>query len=824
MKSLIIVESPSKAKTIKNFLGSSYDVVASKGHIRDLPKRTMGIKFDGDSFELSYEVDKTKSAIVSDLKQRAKQAKDVLIATDEDREGEAIGFHIATILGKDVQSYPRIVFHEVTKEAIKHSLQNPRSLDLNKVNAQQARRALDRLVGYNLSPLISSKIQRGLSAGRVQSSSLKIIVDKEKEIQNFKPVEFYTISAVFDGSVFAQLSSYGGKTIEKLSVKTQKEADEIYKTAKSKNYKVQSVETRTKKVQPNPPFMTSTLQQTASTILGFSPKRTMQIAQKLYEGVKTPKGTTGLITYMRTDSLNINAKANEDAREKIKNDFGTDYLSEKTRIFKSKAKGAQEAHEAIRPTDLSLDPKSLEGFLSPEEHRLYTLIYNRFLATQMKDALFESMSVLIAGDDVVFKASGSRLVFAGFYKVVGDQDKDKLLPKLEKNQALKLTDLEAKQNFTQPPARYSESSLVKMLESLGIGRPSTYAPTISTLEDRGYIEIEKKQIIPTEVAFKVISVLELHFPHIVDSNFTAKMEEELDKIEEEKKDWQKILKDFYAPFIEDIQKGKTEIKSQKVLKETDEFCPLCGSNLVIRSGRFGEFVSCSAYPKCKYSKNIGEKEPELTDKICDLCGGFMVIKNGKRGKFYACSNYPTCKNTKPLNPPKELDQPCPKCGKKLVERFSKRGKFYGCSGYPDCNFLTKYPLSDTKCEECGGVMVKKELKLKNTLECLDCKHVVDLTSQVSTSTKLAKISKDTKPTKNSADTEPAKISKPAKILTSTKPAKTTAKTSKATSTKTTKISKPAKTAKITTDTKPAKISKPAKTSKKPTPKSRTADA
>ncbi|MGP1560683.1 MAG: type I DNA topoisomerase [Helicobacteraceae bacterium] len=727
MKKLIIVESPSKAKTIKNFLGKTYEVIASKGHIRDLPQHAMGIKYDGEQFTPKYEIDKSKRQTVDELKAKAASAESVLIATDEDREGEAIGYHIAQILGKDLSSYPRIVFHEVTKEAITASLKNPRTIDLDKVNAQQARRLLDRLVGYNLSPLLGSKIQKGLSAGRVQSSSLKIIVDREREIQAFKPQEFWTISAVFNGSVEAVLESFNGKALEKLSINSGERADEIYKILKKESFSVGEIETKTRKVSPQPPFMTSSLQQAASSVLGFSPKRTMQIAQELYEGVKTPKGEMGLITYMRTDSLNINAAANKKAREQIKARFGAEFLNKTTRIYKSKSKGAQEAHEAIRPTDTDLAPDVLGGYLSAEQKKLYTLIYNRFLASQMSDAVFQTQNIFFVSPSGTFKASGRKLEFAGFYKLTGDDGKDKLLPDLKKGASAKLTKLEKKQSFTEPPARYSEAGLIKTLESLGIGRPSTYAPTISTLQARGYIEIAKKQITPQKIAFSVTDMLERHFCEIVDSSFTAKLEEDLDKIEDEKKDWQAILKDFYDPFLAKIKDAKVNVASQKTVKQTDELCPLCGAPLVIRNGRFGEFISCSGYPKCKYTKNIAqENEDLLADLTCERCGKPMVIKNGKRGKFYACSGYPACKNTKSLTPPKTIETPCPKCGKTLVERSSKRGKFYGCTGYPACDFLSKYPLVQKPCPLCGYAMALKELKTKTTLECLSCKHKEDL--------------------------------------------------------------------------------------------------
>lgn len=733
MKKLIIVESPSKAKTIKNFLDKSYEVTASKGHIRDLPKRKMGVKYVDGGFEVEYVVSKEHKPTVTELKKKAKAADQVFIATDEDREGEAIGYHIVKTLGGNEEDYPRIVFHEVTKKAIQKALETPRQIDMDKVNAQQARRLLDRLVGYNLSPLLASKIQKGLSAGRVQSSTLKIVVEREREINAFKPVEYWSIDTLFEKTIEANLEKFNGKKMDKLSIKNEEEAREVYETLKNQKYSVSEIEVKQRKTAPQPPFMTSTLQQSASTVIGFSPKKTMMLAQALYEGVKTPNGVMGVITYMRTDSLYITPDANNAAREHIEKAYGKPYLAPTVKVYKSKAKGAQEAHEAIRPTDITFTPMIAKDFLKPDELKLYSLIYNRFIATQMKEAQFEIQNLYFESENGIFKASGRRLKFDGFYKVMGDKDKDKLLPELKKGSSVDLTSIKKEQHFTEPPSRFSEAGLVKILEAQGIGRPSTYAPTISTLSDRGYIEVEKKQIRPTKIAFTVTEMMEQYFNEIVDSSFTANMEEELDKIEDEKKDWQKILSEFYEPFIEKVASGKKDIPSLKVVEPIGEDCPQCGEELVKRSGRFGEFISCSTYPKCKYTRNInadGEQEPneEATDLKCEKCGEPMVIKNSRRGKFYACSAYPKCKNTKSLIPPKELDVPCPKCSGKLLERSSRRGKFFGCENYPKCDFISKYPLTKEKCEECGGVTVARTLRKKDILECLneECKHKKEL--------------------------------------------------------------------------------------------------
>ncbi len=724
-KSLIIVESPAKARTIKNFLGKNYEVVASKGHIRDLPKSSFGIKINEGRFEPQYRVDKDHSAVVKQIKELAKKSEKVYIATDEDREGEAIGYHIAKAIGQEPEKLPRIVFHEITKNAIKNALQNPRTIDMNRVNAQQARRLLDRIVGYKLSPLLSSKIQRGLSAGRVQSAALKLVVDREREIEAFTPQEYWSIEAIFDESVEGSLVKYLNKKIEKLTIKSKEESQEIVDRLKKETFKVSKIEKKRRTTKTPPPFMTSTLQQTASTQLGFSPKKTMMIAQKLYEGVQTDKGITGIITYMRTDSLNIAQEAIEAAREHIKRNYSPDLLPEKPKKYATKNRGAQEAHEAIRPTMVEFTPQKAAAYLSQDELKLYTLIYNRFLASQAKDAVFEIETIYFESQSSIFKAGGRRVVFEGFYKILSGMEKEKLLPPMKEGQEVKLSEIKATQHFTEPPSRYSEASLIKKLESLGIGRPSTYAPTIALLQTRNYIEIEKKQIKPTQIAFKVIEVLEKHFPDIVDSSFTAKMEEELDDIAEAKKDWQKVLADFYEPFMEQIEKGKKEIKSQKIATPVGRECPKCGSQLVKRSGRFGEFIACSAFPKCKYTEQIDSEEK--SDHVCDKCGSEMIVKMGPRGKFLACSAFPECKNTKPLTQPKSVEAKCPECGGDILERFSKRGKFYGCSNYPKCNFISKYEPTLNRCPECGYAMARREYRKKEILECIKCKHKTDLT-------------------------------------------------------------------------------------------------
>ncbi|HFO1037129.1 TPA: type I DNA topoisomerase [Campylobacter coli] len=691
-KNLIIVESPAKAKTIGNFLGKDYEVIASKGHIRDLPKSSFGIKIEDDEFIPEYRITSDHSALVKELKEKAKGAKEIYLATDEDREGEAIAYHIAKAIGKDENVLPRIVFHEITKNAIENALKNPRKLNMHSVNAQQTRRLLDRIVGYKLSPLLGQKIQRGLSAGRVQSAALKIIVDREKEIRAFVPLEYFSIDMIFQKDLDAELVEFDKAKIEKLTIINKDRAKLILEACKNEVYSISDIESKERKIASPPPFMTSTLQQSASNRLGFNPKKTMMIAQKLYEGVNTHEGVMGVITYMRTDSLNLAKEAVENARKFIQVNFGKDYLPSKANVYTTKAKGAQEAHEAIRPTNLNFTPEIAAKFLDKDELKLYTLIYNRFLACQMNPAISQTQNVFVKNDRAVFKISGRKILFDGYYKVYGDMDKDKILPNLKIGENLKVQNLEMNSHFTEPPSRYSEAGLVKKLESLGIGRPSTYAPTISILTSRDYVKIDKKQLIPSEVAFSVTEVLEKNFSDIVDSKFTSNLENTLDEIAEDKANWQETLKEFYYPFMRKVEEGKTKIASQKTVTKLGENCPDCGGELAIRKGRFGEFVACLNFPKCKYSRNLkneSKNEAEVSASRAKAKGIGIVCPSCKEGE--------------------------------IVERLSKRGKFYGCSAYPKCNFISKYKPSDEKCEECGENLVIKELKKGTFLECLKCK-------------------------------------------------------------------------------------------------------
>ncbi len=731
MKHLIIVESPTKAKTIKNFLDKNYEVIASKGHVRDLSKFALGIKIDETGFTPNYVVDKDHKELVKQIIELSKKASTTYIATDEDREGEAIGYHVACLIGGKLESYPRIVFHEITQNAILNALKTPRQIDMSKVNAQQARRFLDRIVGFKLSSLIASKITKGLSAGRVQSAALKLVIDKEREIKAFKPLTYFTLDAYFESHLEAQLISYKGNKLKAQELIDKKEAQEIKNELEKESYTISSIIKKSKKSPTPPPFMTSTLQQSASSLLGFSPTKTMSIAQKLYEGVATPQGVMGVITYMRTDSLNIAKEALEEARNKILKDYGKDYLPPKAKVYSSKNKNAQEAHEAIRPTSIVLEPNALKDYLKPEELKLYTLIYKRLLASQMQDALFESQSVVVACEKGEFKASGRKLLFDGYYKILGNDDKDKLLPSLKENDPIKLEKLESNAHVTEPPARYSEASLIKVLESLGIGRPSTYAPTISLLQNRDYIKVEKKQISALESAFKVIEILEKHFEEIVDSKFSASLEEELDNIAQNKADYQQVLKDFYYPFMDKIEAGKKNIISQKVHEKTGQSCPKCGGELVKKNSRYGEFIACNNYPKCKYVKQTENANDGDKQESCEKCGGEMVQKFSRNGAFLACNNYPECKNTKSLKNTPNANEiiegvKCPECGGDIALKKSRKGSFYGCNNYPKCRFLSNHKPINKRCEKCHYLMSERIYRKKKAHECIQCKERVFL--------------------------------------------------------------------------------------------------
>jgi DNA topoisomerase-1 len=739
---LVIVESPTKAKTISKILGKKYVVRASMGHVRDLPKSKMGIDID-HHFKPTYIISPDKKKIIKELKSEIKSGSHLLIATDEDREGEAIGWHLLQALDIDEKKNPvqRIVFHEITEGAIKNALQNPRKIDIDLVDAQQARRILDRLVGYELSPLLWKKIRYGLSAGRVQSVAVRLVVEREREIRAFKPEEYWTITGHFnkDKEPFeALLNKFKGKD---LKMKKGEEAEKVLKDLEKASYVVTKVEEKDVHRSPSPPFTTSTLQQEASRKLGFSVKKTMIIAQQLYEGIEHGAGTTGLITYMRTDSVNLSEVALKQAREVIIKDFGKEYALPSPRYYKGR-KGAQEAHEAIRPADLSLKPEDVKEYLEKDQLRLYELVWKRTLACQMQEAKLKALGVDISamkgGEETgyIFRATGQTIQFPGFMRAYVEgadhpeeelMHQEKLLPAFKEGDKVDLKKLDPLQHFTKPPARYTEASLVKKLESEGIGRPSTYAPTISTIMTRGYIEKEAKQLKPTDLAEVVTDMLIKHFPEIIDYKFTAEMEESLDQIAEGKKKWEPILQEFYGPFHSLIEIKEETLKKEDIvnLEKTDEKCEKCGKPMIVKLGRFGKFLSCSNYPECKNARplvdaNAPEKteeqkelERKLSGKKCEKCGKPMEIKHGRYGEFLGCSGYPDCKNIQAIV--KSTGVKCPKCGKgQIVERHARKsGKvFYGCNQFPKCKFALWDKPTGNVCKNCGALMVMKKEKEK----------------------------------------------------------------------------------------------------------------
>jgi len=743
---LVIVESPTKAKTISRFLGKDFVIKSSFGHVRDLPKKEMGIDIERD-FTPHYVVPRKNQKTVTDLKKSAQKAKTIYFATDEDREGEAIAWHLAQILKPTPEQSRRIAFHEITREAVEEALKNPRDIDNNLVDAQQARRILDRLVGYELSPFLWRKVAKGLSAGRVQSVAVRLIVEREREIQAFKHQEYWTIVASLQAKeqknkktkeqFEAKLCKINDAALDKFDIATQDKAERIINGLEGANYFVANIQKKEIKRTPPPPFITSTLQQEANRKLGFSAKQTMMIAQQLYEGVELgSKGSVGLITYMRTDSVNLAEKFLTEARKFISTSFGHQYLPASVRRFTTKSKLAQEAHEAIRPTEASLDPESVCSYLDDHQYKLYNLIWRRALASQMAGAALINTAVDIAAEKketknfYTFRANGLTIKFDGFLKVYG-ASQETILPTLEANEPLDLIKLIPNQHFTEPPARYSDASLVKALEEYGIGRPSTYAPTISTIIERGYVErIEGRRLKPKDIAFTVNDLLVSHFPRIVDYKFTARMEDDLDEIAEGKKKWMPVIKEFYAPFKENLNQKYQEIS--KMEEKTDEICEKCGSPMVIKMGRYGRFLACSNFPECRNIRSLkseGETEPETANEVCDKCGAPMAIKSGRFGKFLSCSRYPECKNIKSLV--KSTGVKCPECGKNLlaedllkageiVERRSKKGRtFYSCNRYPDCKFALWSKPTGEKCSKCGSLLVygKNDTVVCSNKEC-----------------------------------------------------------------------------------------------------------
>ncbi|MFP4641534.1 MAG: type I DNA topoisomerase [Chloroflexota bacterium] len=693
-KKLVIVESPAKAKTIGRILKDSYEVKATLGHVRDLPEKKLGVDPE-NGFQPEYALVKGKNKVIKEIKAAAKDASIIYLATDPDREGEAISWHLIEAARLQNMKAKRVVFHEITQDAVDKAFRHPRDIDMNLVNAQQARRILDRLVGYKISPVLWRKVRKGLSAGRVQSVAVRMVVEREREIENFVPTEYWSIEAELnkkeekDGKFRAEL--IGTTRSKNLSIPDEENAKDLVAKLEGASYSVSKVQHKTASRQPSPPFITSTLQQEAWRKLGFSSKRTMAIAQDLYEGI--PIGgeePIGLITYMRTDSTHVTTQAVTETREYIKDNYGSDYVPKSPRTFKKKVKGAQEAHEAIRPTSIKREPIALYPFLNKEQLKLYELIWNRMVASQMAATVYNNTSVDIqaatGGTKYLFRATSSRVAFPGFLALYsegsddeeGEQDKA-ALPELSQGEVLELLGLYPDQHFTKPPARYTEATLVKALEANGIGRPSTYAPILSTIQDRGYVQKEKGRFKPEEMGFTVTDLLKDYFPDIVDIGFTAQMESQLDSISWGEQDLVPVLQEFYSPFTSALDKAITEM------------------------------------PKVKPAD-------EPTDEVCEKCGSPMVIKHGRFGRFLSCSNYPQCKNAKPIQ--KEIDVNCPKCGAKLVERRTRKGKiFYGCSNYPNCDFAVWEKPLPTPCPKCGGLLVPKG---KDMARCTGCGHEANL--------------------------------------------------------------------------------------------------
>ncbi|MFO7816694.1 MAG: type I DNA topoisomerase [Thermodesulfobacteriota bacterium] len=722
-KNLIIVESPAKVRTISKFLGKDYMVEASVGHIRDLPVKNLGVDEEND-FAPEYQTIKGKQKVVSQLKKAAARADKIFLAPDPDREGEAIAWHIAQVVKNENNRLNRIQFNEITARAVREALNNPRDLDENLFDSQQARRILDRLVGYKISPLLWKKVKRGLSAGRVQSVALRLIVDRERERQAFTPEEYWLFKSILQasgGQFETDLWKVDGK---KPAIADKEQADKLFAQLENATFNVKEINEKERKRQPKPPFITSTLQQEASSKLRFSAKKTMSTAQRLYEGVELGnRGTTALITYMRTDSVRVAREAQETSRAWIKENMGADYCPPRIRNFKGK-KSAQDAHEAIRPVDPTITPESIKSYLPADQFKLYSLIWARFTASQMADAVFWDTVVIVQAKNTLWRAKGERITFPGFLAVYKTKEAEKAvqLPALTENENLDLIKLTKEQKFTQPPARFTEASLVRKLEELGIGRPSTYAAIISTIAERNYVLLEQRQFAPTELGCAVNDLLVRHFPELMDAKFTAKLENDLDTVAYGKKNWVELLKQFGAYLYPALKKAKEEMAELKAGIETDIKCSECGRNMLIRFGKNGAFLACSGYPECKNTSDftrdekgniqLAERPRQELEKVgtCPKCGKDLVIKKARTGsRFIACTGYPDCRYTQSFST--GIKCPNEECSGELVERSSKKGKiFYGCSKYPDCTYATwDYPVNK-KCPECGSPI----LVLKNT--------------------------------------------------------------------------------------------------------------
>ena len=747
MTNLVIMESPPKANTVKSYLGSTYKVVACKGHVRDLPKSTLGIDVD-NNFDAHYINIRGKGDLIKELKKEVKNADRVFLATDPDREGEAIAWHLSVALQIPEKKIKRVTFNEITKNAVKEAIKHPRDIDMDVVNAQQTRRILDRIVGYKLSPFLWKAVKSGLSAGRVQSVATKIIVDRENEIRAFVPKEYWTVEAILstaDGKEFE--TKYWGKADSEIKADLFTEADamQIYNAVNGKPFRVTEIKKGKKVKNPAPPFTTSTLQQEASRKLNFQSARTMRVAQELYEGINLGSefgGTQGLITYMRTDSLRISDEARDAAKEFITEKYGREYYPETPRVYKSKA-GAQDAHEAIRPSDIKLEPARIKKLLTSDQYRLYKLIWDRFIASQMESAELATVQTDFNCEGYIFRTNGYTVKFHGYMALYEEstdegtkgEEKNTRLPGISENELLKSVSVTPNQHFTEPPARYTEASLVKFLEEKGIGRPSTYTPIMSIINARGYVKREGKSLVPTPLGDITTKLMCENFPDIVDYKFTASMEDQLDEIENGENTMLKVLDDFYEGFAEELKKAQANVAEHDIelpVEETDIICEHCGRKMIVKNGRFGKFAACPNYPNCKNTKPLAktgeglvEKKPEIAEEKCEICGSDMILRTGRYGSFYACSKYPECKFTK--QKVRSLGVPCPKCGSDIVTKHGRnKSVFYSCSRYPECDFSSWDMPVPEKCPSCGGMLYRK--KGKNQLICKNekCGYKADI--------------------------------------------------------------------------------------------------
>ena len=751
MANLVIMESPSKANTVKNYLGSNYKVIASVGHVRDLPKSTLGVDIE-NGFEAHYINIRGKGDLIKEIRKEAKAANKIYLATDPDREGEAISWHLATILGIPIEKTMRVTFNEVTKSVVKAAIKNPRNIDMNLVDAQQARRILDRIVGYKISPLLWKNVKNGLSAGRTQSVAARIICEREEEIRSFVPVEYWNIEATLlsDEGVPFTVRFFGDRK-GKIEIANEAEANKILSAIEGKQFNVASVKRSTRHKLPAPPFTTSTLQQDGFRKLGFQSQRTMKVAQELYEGINVGSengGVQGLITYMRTDSLRISSEAQDAARAYIAEKFGDKYNTSEPRVYKSKS-GIQDAHEAIRPSRVDLEPKKIKAYLSNDQYKLYKLIWDRFVSSQMESATLATLSVDTECAGYIFRTGGYTVTFPGYMTVYEDlsdetsddpeSQKNAKIPELVEGQMLNCDHIDPSKHFTEPPSRYNEGSLVKFLEDKGIGRPSTFHTIVSTIVSRNYVKVvgKTKSLVPTPLGELTTKLMCEHFPDVVNYKFTAEMEDDLDAIEKDEKSLNAVLEDFWNDFSKELEVAADKLGNINIevpVEETDIICDKCGSRMVVKNGRFGKFAACPNYPKCRNTKPLTEnkveveeveekseekaekKQPKIADFKCEKCGGDMVLRTGKYGSFYACANYPTCRFTKQKT--KNIDVPCPECGAKIIVKYSKsRTAFYGCERYPECNFSSwDMPVAE-KCPDCGKTLYHK--KGKPMLVCHD---------------------------------------------------------------------------------------------------------